>query len=104
MDAFNSAVLSDHDLLYGGVLDLVAENKASARRWARVVELHRRHPDTDGNFSMTASEWTALEASEVWALNGNHARSQLKSPCSSPSICRTSGSCACLERWTGSGR
>lgn len=74
---FNTTVLSDHDLLHGGVIDLVEENKASARRWARLVELHRRRPDTDGNFAMRQREWVALETSEVWALNDNHARSQL---------------------------
>lgn len=77
MDDFNTAVLNDHELLFGGVVDLVIENRASARRWARLVELHRRHPDTDGNFAMTAREWTALKTSEVWASGAQHARSQL---------------------------
>src|SRR5690242_3486944 len=77
MDGFNTAVLNDHDLLFGGVEDLVAENRASARRWARLLELHRRHPDTDGNFSMTAREWTALKTSEVWAMGAQYARTQL---------------------------
>lgn len=74
---FNASVLNDHDLLLEGVLDVVVENHASARRWARLVELHRRRPDTDGNFAMTAREWTALEVSEAWAVSDNHARHQL---------------------------
>lgn len=77
MDDFNTAVLNDHDLLYGGVEDLVLENRASARRWARLVELHRRQPDTDGSFAMTAREWTALKTSEVWATGARFSRSQL---------------------------
>jgi hypothetical protein len=42
-DGFNTAVLSDHDLLLGGIVDLVEENRANARRWARLVEIHRRN-------------------------------------------------------------
>lgn len=48
MEEFNTAVLNDHDLVLGGVVDLVAENRASARRWARMVELYRRRPVTEG--------------------------------------------------------
>jgi len=70
-------MLNDHDLLHGGVQDVVIENQANARRWARLVELHRRQPDTDGDFSMTAREWTALKASEVWATGDRHARHEL---------------------------
>ena len=77
MDGFNTAVLNDHDLLYGGVEDLVAENRASARRWARLVELHRRHPDTDGNFSMSAAQWVAADTSECWGQGDQYSRSQL---------------------------
>ncbi|RNL75443.1 HNH endonuclease signature motif containing protein [Nocardioides marmorisolisilvae] len=77
MDEFNTAVLNDHDLLLGGVVDLVAENQASARRWARMVELHRRHPDTDGNFSLSAASWVAADTSEAWAMGDQFARSQL---------------------------
>jgi len=77
MEDFNTAVLNDRDLLYGGVVDLVAENRASARRWARLVELHRRHPDTDGNFSMTAASWVAADTSECWAQGDQYSRSQL---------------------------
>lgn len=77
MDELNTHVLTDHDLLYGGVLDLVEENRANARRWARLVELHRRRPDTEGSFPMAGREWVALETSEVWAVGSNHARTQL---------------------------
>lgn len=49
---FNTAMLNDHDLLHGGIADLVIENRASARRWARLVELYRRQPDTEGNFAI----------------------------------------------------
>lgn len=77
MSDFNTAVLNEHDLLYGGVVDLVEENRASARRWARMVELSRRRPDTTGTFAMRGRQWAALEISEVWALNDQHVRSQL---------------------------
>ncbi|MFL6106685.1 MAG: DUF222 domain-containing protein [Marmoricola sp.] len=77
MEGFNTAVLNDHDLLYGGVLDLVLENQASARRWARLVELVRRHPDTDGNFPMSAAEWVASDTGECWAQGDQYSRSQL---------------------------
>ena len=34
--------LSDHDLLLGGRDETIAENRASAQRWARLVEFFRR--------------------------------------------------------------
>jgi HNH endonuclease len=74
---FNTAMLNDHDLLHGGVRDLVIENQANARRWVRMVEIHRRHPDTDGNFPMTAREWTTVLVSEVWGIGDRHARHEL---------------------------
>ena len=74
---FNTTVLNDHDLLHGGLHDVLIENQAQARRWARLVELHRRQSDTDGNFSMTAREWTALNVSEAWAIGDRHARHEL---------------------------
>jgi len=78
---FSTAVLTDHELLYGGVVDLVVENRAGARRWARLVELHRRRPEIDpgvsGNFPVRAREGVAVETSEVWAIGDHHARSQL---------------------------
>jgi hypothetical protein len=77
MDGFNTSVLSDQDLLHGGVEDLVVENRASARRWARLVELHRRHPDTEGNFSVSAASWVAAEASECWGQGDQFSRTQL---------------------------
>lgn len=77
MEDFNTAALTDHDLLLGGVVDLVAENQASARRWARLVEMYRRHPDTDGNFSMSAAQWVAANTSEAWAQGDQWSRTQL---------------------------
>jgi hypothetical protein len=74
---FNTEVLSDHDLLHGGIGDVVAENLANARRWARLVELYRRQPDTGGNFAMTAGEWTTLWVSEAWAISDRYARHEL---------------------------
>jgi hypothetical protein len=76
-EPFNTEVLTDHDLLHGGISDVVIENQANARRWARMVELHRRAPDTDGNFAMTAREWTAVKTSEVWGIGDRHARHEL---------------------------
>ena len=81
MNDVNIAMLTDHDLLHGGVVDLVEENRASARRWARLIELHRRRPVTDGVPNgwgpMSGREWVALETSEVWALSDRQARQQL---------------------------
>ena len=77
MEGFNTAVLNDHDLLLGGVVDLVTENQASARRWARLVELYRRQPDTEGNFSMSAASWVATDTAQTWAMGDQYSRSQL---------------------------
>ena len=74
---FNTGVLNDQDLLYGGVEDVLVENRANARRWARLVELFRRQPDTEGNFAMTAREWTVAKVSEAWAISDRHARHEL---------------------------
>ncbi len=88
---FNTAVLTDHDLLLGGVLDLVEENKLNARRWARLVEIHRRNTVrcasdearrpgealNDAWGPMTPREWTALDTSETWAMGDLHTRTEL---------------------------
>ncbi len=74
---FNTSVLTDHDLLHGGVADVVVENRANARRWARLIELFARQPNTDGNFAMTAREWTVARVSETWAISDRHARHEL---------------------------
>lgn len=85
-DSFNTMVMSDRDLLLGGVVDLVAENKAASRRWARLVEIHRRNttrhasaaePVTAGWGPMTPREWTATDTSETWAQSDQHARTEL---------------------------
>jgi len=87
MDEFNTVVLTDRDLLLAGVADLVEENKASARRWGRLVELHRRNTArhvrepvvsvTPGWGPMTPREWTVLDTSETWAQGDQHARTEL---------------------------
>ncbi len=74
---FNTSVLNDQELLYGGVEDVLIENRANARRWARLVELFGRQPDTEGNFAMTAREWTVTKVSEAWAISDRHARHEL---------------------------
>jgi hypothetical protein len=74
---FNTGVLNDQDLLYGGVDDVVVENRANARRWARLVELFRRQPDTEGRFAMSAREWTVAKVTEAWAISDRHARHEL---------------------------
>lgn len=74
---FNAEVLSEQELLVGGVADLLAENQASARRWVRMVELYRRQPDTEGNFRMSARDWTALKVSEAWGMSDRDARREL---------------------------
>jgi hypothetical protein len=55
---FNTEMLNDHDLLYDGVRDVVIENRANARRWARLVELHWRacaHPPPSASSTTSPS-------------------------------------------------
>ena len=49
---FNTSVLSDHDLLHGGLADVVIENLAQARRWARLVELGDRQARHELNVAL----------------------------------------------------
>jgi len=78
------AGLDDHDLLAGGLADAVAAWRAEARRWARLVEFHRRREAdhrarraADPHFALTPRQATALEVSELWGWSEQHARHQL---------------------------
>jgi len=78
------AGLDDHDLLAGGLADAVAGWRAQARRWARLVEFHRRREADDRvrraaapHFALTPRQATALEVSELWGWSEQRARHQL---------------------------
>jgi len=84
MDPADLTELDDHDLLLGGVLDGVLASQAQARRWARLVEFHRRREadhrarqEADPHFALTPRQATAIEVSELWGHTESHARRQL---------------------------
>ena len=75
---------SDHDLLLGGLADGVAENRASAQRWLRLVTFYRRprlHYPTRcrqaPHFALTAREVTVVEIGELWGMAESRVGSQL---------------------------
>ncbi len=76
--------VDDHDLLADGVRDGVAESRAAARRWARLVEFHRRR-DADcrareavsPHFTLTPRQETVVEVSELWGLTEGRVRHEL---------------------------
>ena len=75
---------SDHDLLLGGLADGVAENRASAQRWLRLVTFYRRR-ELDyptrclqaPHFALTAREVTVVEIGELWGMAESRVGSQL---------------------------
>jgi hypothetical protein len=76
--------LSDHDLLLGGVVASIAENRAAAEKWARMVAYFRRREADDGarhdespNFALTARQQTSVEVGELWGLADSWVRRQL---------------------------
>ena len=76
--------LSDRDLLLGGRDEVIAENRASAQRWARLVEFFRRkerqHPakkQASPNFALTARQETVVEVGELWGVSEAWLRKQL---------------------------
>ena len=72
---------SDHDLLAGGVEDLVTENAAAARRLGRLVEFHRRcghRVVPEGHFGLTPVQETVVEVGELWGLSPGRVRSELQ--------------------------
>ena len=78
------AELSDHDLLLGGVVDSIQSWCAESRRWARLVEFHRRREadytarkEADPHFALTPRQATVVEVSELWGLSQARARHQL---------------------------
>ena len=69
-------MLDDHDLLAGGV--------AGARRWARLVEFHRRREadyarrhEISPHFTMTPRAQTVSEVSALWGLSEARVRHEL---------------------------
>src|SRR3954453_13414260 len=67
--------LAAHDLLAGGLDDLVAENSPAARRMARLYAFHAlRQRDhlarkaQDPHFTLTPLQEPSIEASELWGL------------------------------------
>lgn len=76
--------LSDRDLLLGGRDDVVAQNRAGAQRWARLVEFFRRrerqYPEkkkASPNFALTARQETVVEVGELWGASESWLRKQL---------------------------
>jgi Domain of unknown function (DUF222)/HNH endonuclease len=74
----------DRDLLLGGRFDVVAENRAGAQRWARLVEFFRRrdreHPAKEHaspHFALTARQETVVEVGELWGVSEAWLRKQL---------------------------
>jgi hypothetical protein len=76
--------LSDRDVLLGGRSEVIAENRAGAQRWARLVEFFRRrereHPARKAqspNFALTARQETVVEVGELWGMSETWVRKQL---------------------------
>ena len=77
-------LLGDHELLAGGVADGVVEARAAARRWARLVEFHRRRESdhraraaVSPRFTLTPRQETAVEVAELWGLPEGRVRHEL---------------------------
>jgi hypothetical protein len=78
------SVLSDHDLLLGGRSEVIAENRAGAQRWARLVEFFRRREQEQParerrspHFALTARQETVVEVGELWGVSAAWLRKQL---------------------------
>ena len=76
--------LSDRDLLLGGRSDVLAENRANGRRWARLVEFYRRRErqhsgkvSESPHFALTARQETVVEVGELWGMPETWVRRQL---------------------------
>jgi hypothetical protein len=76
--------LSDRALLLGGRDDVVAENRACAQRWARLVEFYRRREaaylaakKASPHFALTARQETVVEVGELWGVSEAWLRKQL---------------------------
>jgi hypothetical protein len=77
-------ILSDRDLLLGGRDEVIAENRASANRWARLVEFFRRRErqypakkKASPHFALTARQETVVEVGELWGVSESWLRKQL---------------------------
>jgi hypothetical protein len=76
--------LSDHDLLAGGVVATIEENRAAARKWARLVTFFRRREadddarhDESPHFALTPRQQTVVEVGELWCMPESWVRKQL---------------------------
>ena len=76
--------LSDHALLAGGVLATIAENRAAAQKWARLVTFFRRREADDSarhqeapHFALTPRQQTSVEVGELWGMPEAWVRKQL---------------------------
>src|SRR4051794_24377144 len=76
--------LSDRELLLGGRDEVIAENRASAQRWARLVEFFGRREEqfpakkqASPHFALTARQETVVEVGELWAVSESWLRKQL---------------------------
>jgi len=76
--------VSDHDLVLGGLADSVAENRAAAQKWLRLLTFYRRREADDGvryaqapRFALTARQQTVAEVGELWGMSEHRTRSQL---------------------------
>lgn len=78
------AVLDDHELVAGGVVDQVLAGAANGRAWARLVEFHHRREDDEGgrhavapHFTLTPRQATVAEISDLWGWEAWWVRTQL---------------------------
>lgn len=76
--------VSDHDLLLGGVVASIAENRAAAEKWLRMLTYFRRREADDSarhaqddHFALTARQQTAVEVGELWGMAESWVRRQL---------------------------
>jgi hypothetical protein len=97
--------LSDHDLLAGGVVATIAEARAAAQKWARLVTYFRRRQadddarhDESPHFALTPRQQTVVEVGELWGMPESWVRKQLNI-----ALC-LSGHCAYVWRLCLEGR
>ncbi len=107
MDLTDLTRLSDRDLLLGGRSHVIAENRAGAQRWARLVEFFRRrereHPARKArspHFALTARQETVVEVGELWGMSETWVRKQLNVALCLAEHFPSSGSSASPAAWT----
>src|SRR3954454_17988368 len=74
-----------HDLLLGGLDDIVAENAHAARRLARLLALYWRYEQDhqarrarDPHFTLTPLQETCVEVSELWGMSSGQVARQVR--------------------------